>query len=208
MAELLERIADIFRTPAGERQLTELEQRDRAAVLARRRDLRRQLEALTSVLAVDAPQLRRVIENRAADVDQARQALKAAKVAQSVAEAAYCDRTTSLEAQISELRGQLVATASRQITTFLADMARLEAETRRPEALIQFETKHRLTGRKSIASNADNLSARMAAIRQARAAVEALTIEPLSELEIEQRLKELRASVPAIESVAWPPAAA
>ena len=202
--ELIDRITEAFNKPAGLRHLLDIERQHQAQVLRVRRAQHEQLQGLEAELEAAAPRLRDRVIDREAAVAEARRALEAAEITCNVARASYIEGTTNLENQINRLRRTLVDSASPAIATFLAELARLEDDTRRPERLAVLESRHPITGNPTVNSNADSLTARMATIRAARNAAEALKLEPLEEAEIERRVAALRERIPAIESVEVP----
>lgn len=200
MSQVASTIVEAFvKSPAGQALVAEREREalaKRTALVAKAAKLREDhAKVYPKLMATEASAERDVIAARAA-VEKAEAALREARVAMYGASATFDGNVARIEATLRE-------TSSESIGEFLSELIDLDAISRRP-GVTRY---HTTLGPRNLVSdhreeitrsNIASIERRLASIRATREAAERLQLEAISTDEVAQRLRELRANIPAV----------
>jgi hypothetical protein len=181
----------ILKSPLGQ----EIEREAAAELQATRRGLAAELRALDAARERSAPQLTAGVDKAVAAYRAVEVKLKAAGDVLATAQRAMRSASWDYDRRRAAFERELRMSAPAELFAFLAELDDMAADARnggRSEVVKGWLTRSTYTNRESIVAH-------LAAIREARPAVEALMLEALEPAELAARIAAIRRAIPPIE---------
>jgi hypothetical protein len=186
------------RSPVGETILADTAVRE----AAKRKVVADRLAELRTEQGATLPALKKAAEAALARVESAREALKMAEQNHAVAAGKHMSKSIELGSLCDRLENLLRDTAPVEIDDFIYEMSELHEENRRRLQVMERTGKRNPIDDSApviVHTNLTALNARLAAIRAAMAAAEALRILPIVPLDLDGLLQALRHEVMSID---------
>jgi formyltetrahydrofolate hydrolase len=187
----LERLTHLFlHSPQGQAlQAQQTTEDARQALFVKRTTLQHQQ-------ATELPPLAKEVERAARELDAERAVMQEKQDAYDLAASAYTQHRHQLDAQLTHTEGKLRFSASALIDQFITDCWRRHEEVRNNDFhAVPARGEYNLeTGRNRLemVTNADTISARLKALRQAAQTAEGLKLGNLTDEEVRARLAALK----------------
>jgi hypothetical protein len=197
LSNLTELPAWFLQTKPGQQIVTEITQQ----TLEQRRALVAEIAEIRAAAVRESRRLAEEFDKAEGRVREAKATLREAEKAYGQALQAKLGYSHQVSGEIARREQKLRDTADPAIETFLSELQQREEDICRGVLTVEMAGKRNIVTDKRqpvVYSNAPSSTAALQALREARAAAQALKLEPFTAQEVQNRLAALRETIPAV----------